>query len=61
MNKKTIGSGDGASPSIGALLGEHGGTLRDGKRVLDKQIVSHYGSSVTGTWREGSFTGNSES
>jgi hypothetical protein len=37
------------------------GTLRDSKRALFKQCVSLYGSSVRGTWRKGSFTGNSDS
>jgi len=37
------------------------GSLRDSKRVLDKWGLSHCGSSVRGTWREGCFTGNSES
>ena len=37
------------------------GTLRDYKRGLWKRSVSLYGSSMGGNWREGSFTGNSES
>jgi hypothetical protein len=55
-----------ASLSIGAHWGTWRrvhllGTFRDSKRVLDKCSISLYGRSVSGTWREDSFTGNSES
>jgi hypothetical protein len=35
-------------------------TSTDSKRGLWKWSVSLYGRSVMGTWREGSFTGDSE-
>jgi len=50
---------------IGSLLGNQGGDadlpgiLRDSKRVFGKRSFPLYGSSVRGTWREGTFTGNS--
>jgi len=31
-------------------------TLRDSERALCKHSISLYGSSVRGTWREGSYT-----
>ena len=34
--------------------------LRDGQRVLWKLSVILYGTTVRGTWREGSLTGDSE-
>jgi hypothetical protein len=37
------------------------GTPRDSDRALCKSSVSACGSSVRGTWRKGSFTGNTES
>ena len=36
------------------------GTLRDGRKGLWKWNVPLCGSSVKGTWREGSFTGDPE-
>jgi len=48
-------------------IGKHGegvhlpGTLRESKRALCKCSVSLYGSFVKGTWRESSYTGDSES
>jgi hypothetical protein len=48
-------------------IGKHGdgvhlpGTLRESKRALCKHNVSLYGSFVKGTWRESSYTADSES
>jgi hypothetical protein len=53
-----------ASLSIGALLEDlEGGSFTgdSGRQIRALEMELLYGSSMRGTWREGSFTGNSES
>jgi len=57
FERQMEGSGDRMSPSKEpGSRGHLPQTLRDSKRALCKHSVSLYGSSLRGTWKEGSYT-----